>query len=74
MLVDSRGLFSGLITGWNSSLTLTNSIVVSSSLCIKFWSKGLDQSLNFLNLYGTYEEKQLFWESFFARNLFEKGI
>jgi hypothetical protein len=61
--VDSLGLCGGLITCWNSSLSMTNTFVVYLGLCTEFWSKGLGQPLKVMNLYDPYGEKQCLGDS-----------
>jgi hypothetical protein len=60
LALDAKGFSGGLITGWSQNISLINSFVVCSGLCIEVFSKSLGMELTLLNVYGPYEGKQTF--------------
>jgi hypothetical protein len=50
----------GVITGWRNSISLINSVVIDSGIWTKFIFKDLDQTFSVINVYGPYEDRQIF--------------
>ena len=59
-VLDSNVLSRGLITSWDQNLSLSNSFVVVSSLCIEVFYKSLGIPLIFFKIYGPYDDMQSF--------------
>jgi hypothetical protein len=62
--VDANGLSRGLITNWNSSISLINCFYVHFGLCMSFKCEELNLEVSILNLYGPYLHKHEFWNIF----------
>jgi len=66
--LDSEGSSRGIIIGFSTNNSLINWFSLPSRLYTKLYSKELDTSLTFHNLYGPYEGKELFWDKIFVLN------
>jgi hypothetical protein len=57
---DANGFSGGLVTGWSSTISLTNSFFVFSGLCMMVYNHDLRRSLQAVNIYGPYKGEKLF--------------
>ena len=63
-MIDVKGLSGGRIMSYNHHITLTNSFIISSYMCIEVFSKGLGSPFTILNSYiGPYEKKKSIWDN-----------
>ena len=63
--VDAKGKSRGLLLGWKfRQFHLLNVWVVCSGLCVKIFSLEIKLDLCFINLYGPYGDRELFWNNF----------
>ena len=64
--VDAKGKSRGLLLGWkHQQFHLLNARAVCSGLCVKLFSVELKLDLCFINLYGPYGDRELFWNNLF---------
>ena len=64
--VDSKGKYGGLLLGWKMRLFhLINAWAFGYGLCATLHSIELNLTIVFLNLYGPYMDKELFWINLF---------
>ena len=69
--VDAKGRSKGLILGWRSrKFLLLNAWSMNSSLCVALHSFELQLDLCFINLYGPYTEREVFWNNLLGMNCF----
>jgi hypothetical protein len=66
--VDDDGHSGGLITGFSSNCVLINYFSISSGIFTELFCKELDKTIYLLNLYGSYEGREVFWENGFSLN------
>lgn len=68
LVIDARGRSGGLAMGWRSSYCqISNSWGCFSCLGVDISSQELNSSLYLVNVYGSYQDCVIFWESLFSK-------
>jgi len=62
LALDSKGLFGGIITGFNSNAMFSNEFSIKFGLFTEVFCKILGFYLSILNVYGPYEGRPNFWD------------
>ena len=64
--MDAKGKSRGLVLGWRThKFHFLNAWAMCSGLCVSLYSIELKMDLVFVNLYGPYMDKELFWNNLF---------
>ena len=64
--VDAKGKYGGLLLGWRyCHFHLLNAWALCSGLCVTLYSIELKMDLCFVNLYGPYVDREIFWNNLF---------
>ena len=64
ILVDAKGISSGLILGWKScNFLFHNAWAMNSGLCVVLYSYDLQKEISFVNIYGPYLDRETFWNN-----------
>ena len=62
--MDAKGISGGLLLGWRShNFLLLNAWAMTSGLCVVLHSIELKLDLSFINLYGHYSNREVFWNN-----------
>jgi hypothetical protein len=67
LALDSNGIFGGIITRWRSNIHLLNSLFLADGICTDFSFQELEQSIEVINCYGPYDEKNPFCNELFSQ-------
>lgn len=71
LVLDAKGRSGGLAIGWKmTSCRLINSWGVSSCLGVDLYSQELNSEFRLFNIYGLYQNREVFWDCLFSLSLF----
>jgi hypothetical protein len=70
--IDAEGLSGGIITGWSLDFMAINSSVHGSTIAVSLKHKNMDKILNFINIYGPYTNRIMFWEDIIHAGVLSK--
>ena len=69
--VDAKGKSGGLLLGWKSrKILFQNTWAMTSGLCVVLHSFELQKELSFVNLYGPYLDREVFWNNLIKMECF----
>ena len=70
--MDSKGRSGGLLVGWRTrNFLLVNAWAFPSGLCVVLHSIELQLELSFINIYGPYSDRELFWTNLSGMECFK---
>ena len=72
--VDAKGRSGGLLLGWRyRHLHMLNAWACCSGLCVSLFSIELKMNFCFLNLYGPYVDREVFWSNLVSLDCFKSS-
>jgi hypothetical protein len=60
---DSVGLSGGLLSSWNPRKANLNAFLTSAGILLEGYVKDLDRCMKLINCYGSYSDREAFWEA-----------
>jgi hypothetical protein len=70
--VDFIGLSGGILYAWSPRKDYVSTYLAHVGIMLDGHVKDLDRSMNLINLYGPYSDREVFWEAIKTEGLFKE--